>query len=261
MPAPINTLKQKLSRAEFTTGCWVTLASSPVAEALAHCGFDWLLIDAEHGPNDIQHVFAQLQAIDAARAHGAVAQAIVRVSWNNAALVKRVMDCGAQTVMFPGMETAEEAAHAVASTRYLQGANGGIRGVFPNVRAGTYGLDRAYMASANEQACVIVQIESAKGFANVDAIVATEGVDCIFIGPADFAASLGHLGNTGHADVEAAITYIVAVCLQYGKAVGIYARDAADAKRYRDMGMHFISLNSDVVWLTQAASQAMEAMK
>ncbi len=125
MPAPSNPMKQKLLQREFTIGCWLSLASSAVAEALSHCGFDWLLVDAEHGPNDIQNIFAQLQAIDAARAHGAKAQAIVRVSWNNAALVKRVMDCGAQTVMFPGIETAEEAAHAVAATRYPQGDNNG----------------------------------------------------------------------------------------------------------------------------------------
>lgn len=261
MPAPLNLIKQKLLQHESTIGCWLTLASPAVAEALAHCGFDWLLIDAEHGPNDIQDVLAQLQAIDAARANGTIARAVVRMSRNNAALVKRVMDCGAQTIIFPSVETAEEAAHAVATTRYQQDGNQGIRGIASTVRAATYSLDKSYMSTANAQACVIVLIESGKGFANVDAIAATEGVDCVFIGPADFAASIGHFGNSGHSDVQAAIAYITAVCSQLGKAVGIYAPDVESAKRYREMGIHFIALHSDVVWLTRAASGAIAAMK
>lgn len=261
MPAPINHLKQKLFNREFSTGCWLSLASAPVAEAIAHCGFDWLLIDAEHGPNDIQNVFSQLQAIDAARAHGAKAEAVVRVSWNNAALVKRMMDCGAQTVMFPGIETASEAAHAVASTRYPQDNNNGIRGISSVVRAGTYGLDRHYTSTANAQASVIVQVESPKGFSNIAAIAATEGVDCIFFGTADFAANMGHLGNASHADVQTAIAYITAVCQQHGKAVGVYAPDVEVATRYRNMGINFISLHSDIVWLTRGASAAVAAMK
>ncbi len=261
MPAPINLLKQKLLRGEFTVGCWLSLASAPVAEALAHCGFDWLMIDAEHGPNDVQNVFSQLQAIDAARAHGAVAQAVVRVSWNNAALVKRMMDCGAQTIMFPAIESAKEAAHAVASTRYPQEGNHGIRGISSVVRAGTYGLDRNYTSTANAQASVIVQVESPKGFANIAAIAATEGVDCIFVGTADFAANMGHLGNAGHADVQSAIAYITAVCSQHRKVVGVYAPDAEVGRRYRDMGIHFVALHSDIVWLTRGASAAVAAMK
>lgn len=261
MPAPINALKQKLTKREFTAGCWLSLASSPVAEALAHCGFDWLMIDAEHAPNDIQNVFSQLQAIDAARAHGANAHAVVRVNRNNAALVKRMMDCGAQTIMFPAIETAEEAAHAVASTRYPQNNNGGIRGISSVVRAGIYGLDRNYTSTANAQASVIVQVESPRGFANIDAIAAMEGVDCIFVGTSDFAANMGHLANATHADVQTAIAYITAVCAQYNKSVGVYAPDPDVAKRYRDMGINFISLHSDIVWLTRGASSAIAAMK
>lgn len=261
MPAPTNTLKYKLSHREFTVGCWLSLASAPVAEALAHCGFDWLLIDAEHGPNDIQNVFAQLQAIDAARAHGASAHAIVRVNTNNAALVKRTMDCGAQTIMFPGIETAAEAAFAVASTRYPQDNNNGIRSISSVVRAGTYSLDRNYTSTANAQASVIVQVESPKGFSNIDAIAATDGVDCVFVGTADFAANMGHLGNATHTDVQSAIAYIVAVCAQQGKSVGVYAPDAEVARRYRDMGISFIALHSDIVWLTRGASGVVAAMK
>lgn len=260
MPAPVNLIKQKLLRRDFSVGCWLTLVSPAVAEALAHCGFDWLLIDAEHGPNDIQNVFAQLQAIDAARAHGAVAQAIVRVTCNDAALVKRVMDCGAQSVMFPAIETAADAARAVASTRYPQAQNQGIRGVAGIVRAGTYGIDREYTASANAQASVIVQIESAQGLANVAEIAGTDGVDCLFIGPADLAASLGHLGDTTHADVQSAIAFITAACARHGKAVGIFAADVDSAKRYRESGLQFVALNSDVAWLTRAARAALAAM-
>lgn len=261
MPAPINVLKQRLLKREFAVGCWLSLASVSVAEALAYCGFDWLLVDAEHGPNDVQDVFAQLQAIDAARAHGANTHSVVRVSRNNAALVKRMMDCGAQTIMFPAIETAREAAHAVASTRYPQDDNSGIRGISSVVRAARYGLDRSYISTANAQASVIVQVESPKGFSNIDAIAATEGVDCIFFGTSDFAANMGHLANSGHNDVQTAIAYITAVCHQHGKAVGVYAPDAEIAKRYRDMGIQFISLHSDVVWLARGATAALDAMK
>ncbi len=121
-------------------------------------------------------------------------------------------------------------------------------------------MDRSYTATANAQASVIVQVESAKGFSNAAAIAATDGVDCVFIGPADFAASIGYLGNSNHPDVQTAIAYITAVCAQTGKAIGIYAGDTEGAKRYRESGMHFIALNSDVAWLTQAAGAALEAM-
>lgn len=261
MAAPINLLKKKLLNRELTVGCWLTLASPAVAEAVAHCGCDWLLIDAEHGPSDIQNVFSQLQAIDAARAHGAFAHAAVGISWNNAPLVKRVMDCGAQTILFPAIETAEQAALAVAATRYAQGDNQGIRGVAPSVRAATYTLNKNYMSTANEQACVIAMVESAKAFENLEGIAATDGVDCVFIGPSDFAASIGHLGNSAHSDVQSAIAYIIAVCAHHGKAVGIFAPDVEVAKRYRDMGMHFIALSSDVAWLTRGVSGAITAMK
>ncbi|MDB5729543.1 MAG: hypothetical protein JWR25_254 [Noviherbaspirillum sp.] len=261
MSAPVNLLKQKLLRRDFITGCWLSLASTPVAEALAHCGFDWLMIDGEHGPNDTQNVFSQLQAIDAARAHGSGTQAVVRVTSKDASLVKRMMDCGAQTIMFPDIETREDALHAVASTRYPQNDNGGIRGISNVVRAGTYGLDRTYISTANAQASVILQVESPRGFANIDAIASTEGVDCIFIGTADFAASMGHLANSTHSDVQSAIAYITAVCAQHGKSVGIYAPDADVAKRYRDLGINFISLHADVVWLTRGATGVLAAMK
>lgn len=260
MATPINLMKQKLLNRELTIGCWLTLASPAVAEAIAHCGCDWLLIDAEHGPSDIPGIFAQLQAIDAARAHGAKAHAAVRISYNNAPLVKRIMDCGAQTIMFPSIETAEEAALAVAATRYAQGNNKGIRGVAGTVRSATYSLDKNYMENANEQACVIVLVESTKALENVEAIAATEGVDCVFIGPSDFAASMGYLNNSTHADVQTAIDYINAVCAHHGKAVGIYAPDVESARRYRDMGMHFIALSSDVAWLTRGVSGAIAAM-
>ncbi|MDB5773316.1 MAG: hypothetical protein JWM42_3690 [Burkholderia sp.] len=261
MPAPTNLLKQKLTRREFIIGCWLSIASAPVAEALSHCGFDWLMIDAEHGPNDIQDVFSQLQAIDAARSHGATAHAIVRVASNNEAQVKRMMDCGAQTIMFPAIETAKEAADAVAATRYPQNNNGGTRGISNVVRAGTYGLDRTYTSTANAEASVIVQVESPKGFSNIDAIAATDGVDCIFVGTADFAANMGHLANATHSDVQTAIAYITAVCTQHGKSVGVYAPDAEVAKRYRDMGINFIALHSDIVWLTRGATSVVDAMK
>lgn len=259
MDTATNPIKAALATRRTTLGCWLTLTSAAVAEALAHCGFDWLLIDAEHAPNGAQQVAEQLRAIDAARAHGARAAAVVRVTSNDAALVKRAMDCGAQTLMFPSVDTADAARRAVASMRFPSDGNGGTRGLAGLVRAGRYGLDASYAVHANDNACAIVQIESAKAVDNVDAIAAVEGVDCLFIGPSDLAASLGHLNDGAHLDVADAIARVVASARRAGKAVGIFAVDAQDARRRQAAGIDFIALHSDVAWLTRGAQGAIAA--
>lgn len=256
----VNPIKQSLKNARPTVGCWLTLASPGVAELLAHCGFDWLVIDAEHGPSDTRDLAAQLRAIDAAAFNGARAEGVVRVTANDPARVKRAMDCGAQTIVFPSIDSASEATAAVASMRFPRPGQCGVRGVAGMVRAGAYGLHSTYVQSANNQACAIVMIESVQGLENVDAIAAVEGVDCLFIGTADLSASMGYLGQTGHEAVKAAVEHVLLVARKHAKAVGIFATSAQEARRYREMGVSFIALHSDTGWLGKGATDALAAL-
>jgi len=250
-----NHVKEALRSGGTTTGTWLTLGSPAVAEALAHCGFDWLVVDLEHAPNNPASAVEQLRAIDAARANGGGAAAIVRLAENDPVLAKRAMDIGARTLIFPNVNSADAARAAVRAMRYPQNGNSGVRGVAGLVRAGRYGLDPAYVKNANEQVCTIVQIESRSGVDNAAGICATEGVDCIFLGPSDLAASLGHLGDTWHPEVVEAMRSVVGQAREAGKAVGVFANDADDARLFLDWGATFIGLHSDVRWLCQGAAQ------
>jgi 2-dehydro-3-deoxyglucarate aldolase len=259
MSALTNPLKQRLKEAAPLYGLWLSLGSADAAEALAHAGFDWLCIDMEHAPNDSADVTAQLRAIAAAHLPS---EPIVRVPAADPWLVKRVLDAGARTLMFPNIESADEAAHAVRLTQYRStDSPEGLRGVAGIVRAAAFGMRRDYAANANAQIAVIVQIESALGLENVDAIAVTPGVDCIFAGPADMAASLGHLGNTNHPDVQAALMRIADAAQRAGIAAGIFALDSDSARQYRDAGFRFISLAADVMWLLRATRQALQALR
>ncbi|MGV2288523.1 aldolase/citrate lyase family protein [Trinickia sp. YCB016] len=259
MSALTNPLKQRLKEADPLYGLWLSLGSENAAEALAHAGFDWLCIDMEHAPNDSGDVTAQLRAIAAAHLPS---EPVVRVPAQDPWLVKRVLDAGARTIMFPNIESADEAAHAVRLTQY-QNADSpeGLRGVAGAVRAAAFGMRRDYVMTANAQIATIVQIESARALENVEAIAATPGVDCLFIGPADLSASLGHLGDTKHPEVLAAIARIVDAAQRAGVATGIFALDSAGARQYRDAGFRFIALAADVMWLLRATRQALQEVR
>ncbi|NLP61137.1 HpcH/HpaI aldolase family protein [Paraburkholderia sacchari] len=251
-----NPLKERLKEAEPLYGLWLSMGSETAAEALAHAGFDWLLIDMEHSPNDSSDVIAQLRAIAAAHLP---TEPVVRIQANEPWLVKRVLDAGVRTVMFPNVTSAEEAARVVSYTQYPDAnAPGGQRGVAGVVRAAAYGMRRDYLHGANAQVASIIQIESAAALGEVEKIAAVPGVDCLFAGPADLAASLGHLGDSKHPDVVAAMTRIVAAARAAGVGAGIFAMDAAQAKRYREMGFNFVALAADVIWLMRATRQALQ---
>jgi 2-dehydro-3-deoxyglucarate aldolase len=223
-----NPLKQRLADAEPLFGLWLSLGSDSAAEALAHAGFDWLLIDMEHAPIDSADVTSLLRAIAAAHLPS---EPVVRVPASEGWLVKRVLDAGARTLMFPNIESAEEAAHAVRLTQYpTPDALDGLRGVAGAVH-------------------------------DVEMIAATPGVDCLFIGPADLAASLGHLGDSKHPEVQAAMSHVVAAANKAGIATGIFAMDAAGARQYRDAGFRFIALAADVMWLVRATRQALQEVR
>jgi 2-dehydro-3-deoxyglucarate aldolase len=247
-----NLIKARLAAGGPLFGCWLTLASPLVAEALACAGFDFLVVDGEHSPADAMDTVALLQAIAAGGS-----QPIVRVTDNTAWLAKRALDAGAATLLFPMVASAEEARRAVAAMRYPQAGNGGARGVAGIVRAARFGLDTDYVPSANAAACTIVQIESAAGVEAAAEIAAVDGVDALFVGPADLAASLGHLGDSGHAEVQQAIDRVLAAAKKQGKAAGIFAGSAVQAREYATRGFTLVSLAADVVWLLAAARQAL----
>ena len=252
-----NLIKQSLVNRMPSTGAWLTLGSPAVAEVMAHCDFDWLVIDLEHAPNDPGSAAEQLRALGAARDAGARAEALIRVAELDPVLIKRAMDIGCQSIIVPNVNTAGHAELAVRAMRFPEGGNAGIRGVAGLVRGGTFGMDPQYVNGSNAQACTIVQIESAEALANVEEIAAVAGVDCLFIGTADLSASMGLLGQPTHPAVREAIARIIAAARAEDKAVGAFAVSVEDARWYREQGAEFIALHSDVAWLARGSMGAL----
>jgi 4-hydroxy-2-oxoheptanedioate aldolase len=248
MDMPVNVFKQSLRSGRQQLGLWVGLADSYVAELLATTGFDWLLIDAEHSPNDPRSVLAQLQAIAAYRV-----QPIVRPVCGNVEIIKQYLDLGVQTILVPMVETAEQAATIVAATRY---PTRGVRGVGSALtRSSRWNQVENYLQRADEEMCVVVQIESVKALTNLAAIVAVDGVDGIFFGPADLSASMGLLGKPGDASVQAAMAEGIAIAKRAGKAAGTLTSDETLARQYVAMGATFIAAGVDTALLVRAATQ------
>src|SRR5687767_9684641 len=194
---PTNGFKQAIREGRPQIGLWSSLCSNIVAEVIAGAGFDWILIDTEHSPNELPMVLSQLQALV-----GGTAAPVVRPAWNDMVIIKRLLDIGAQNLLIPYVQTPEEARAAVAATRYPPQ---GVRGVAGTHRASQYGRIKNYATEANKEICVLVQIETQLALENLEAIAAVEGVDGLFIGPSDLAAALGHLGNNAHPEVRRAI--------------------------------------------------------
>ena len=242
MQLPVNTFKQRLLQAEPQIGLWLGLANAYCAELAANAGFDWLLLDAEHAPNDVRSLLAQLQAIAPYPS-----QAIIRPPIGDTALIKQLLDIGAQTLLVPMVETAAQAQQLVRAMRYPPQ---GVRGVGSALaRASRWNSIPGYLDLADEQMCLLVQIENLEGLANLDAIAAVEGVDGLFIGPADLSAAMGQRGNPGHPDVAAAIADAIRRVRQAGKAVGILSADPILARRYIELGAHFVAVGVDTTVL------------
>ena len=223
------------------------MRSNVSAEIVGHAGFDWILLDTEHAPNDVPDVLGQLQAM----ATG-TAEPVVRCAWNDPVLIKRILDVGARSLLVPFVQNADEARRAVAATRYPPE---GVRGVAVGTRATRWGLRLDYLNWANSQMCVIVQIETRAALAQIEAIAAVVGVDGLFIGPSDLAADMGHLANVGHAEPQAAFKDAVTRIRAAGKAAGILSGDQAAVQRFLDMGFSFVAVGSDTNVLAQAARQ------
>ncbi|MGH8034250.1 MAG: 2-dehydro-3-deoxyglucarate aldolase, partial [Lysobacterales bacterium] len=219
-----NSFKRDLLAGKKLIGCWSSLSNAITTEVLGVAGFDWILLDGEHSPNDVSTFIPQLMALkDSASAP------VVRPSCNSEVEIKRLLDAGFYNFLVPFVESADEARRAVAATRYPPQ---GIRGVSISQRSNRYGTVPDYFKSVNEHICVMVQIESRAGVAAAREIAALDGVDCIFVGPSDLAAGLGHLGNAGHPEVQAAIAAVFADARACGKPIGILAPVELDARHY-----------------------------
>ena len=253
MDLPRNAFKAVLARGELQIGLWSSLCSPIVAEIIGQSGFDWILVDTEHSPNEPPAVLAQLQALQAG-----TATPIVRPAWNDPVLLKRLLDIGAQAVLVPFVQNAEEAAKAVAACRYPPA---GIRGITVSGRGSRYGRVPDYLKRADAEICVLVQVETGEALAQIEAIASVDGVDGVFIGPADLSASLGHIGNPGHPEVQAAIKGAVERLAAVGKPAGILTPSEADARRYIEWGYRFVAVGSDLGLLTKHADSLAKSFR
>lgn len=246
MQLPPNPFKQALQARRPQIGLWMGLASSYTSELLAPAGFDWFAIDAEHSPNDPRTVLTQLQAIAPYSVHG-----VVRTVSDDVALLKQYLDIGAQTVLVPMVETAEQAARIVAATRYPPA---GVRGVGSALaRASRWNQVEGYLDHCQEEICVLVQVESVQGLQNLAAICAVEGVDGVFFGPADLAASMGMLGRSTEPAVQSAIDNGIRVVTASGKAAGVLTTDPVLARKHLELGALFVAVGVDTSLLVRAA--------
>jgi 4-hydroxy-2-oxoheptanedioate aldolase len=244
-----NQFREVLLAGQTQLGLWLAAANPYTAELAAASGFDWLLIDGEHAPNDVPTILAQLQAVAPYNCHP-----IVRPVSGDPALIKQFLDIGAQTLLVPMVETAQQARDLVAAMHYPPR---GIRGVAGTLaRASRWGRIDDYLRQAGDTVCLLVQVETRRGVDNLDEIVRVEGVDGVFVGPADLSASMGHLGNAGHPDVQAAVEGAISTIRGLGKAAGVLATDETFARRYMDCGATFVAVAVDTMLFAHAIDNA-----
>jgi 4-hydroxy-2-oxoheptanedioate aldolase len=244
---PRNSFKRALAAGKPQIGLWLSLSDHYSAEVCAGSGFDWLLIDTEHSPNELHMVLNQLQAIAPYPAHP-----VVRVPWNDMVTIKRVLDVGAQSLLIPFVQNADEARKAVAATRYPPA---GVRGVAGTTRATRFGRIKDYAKRAHEEICVLVQLETQTALDSLEVIAGLDGVDGVFIGPADLHASLGYSGETANPAVLPKIEDAIRRIRACGKAPGILTADEKLARRYLELGALFVAVGADVGLLGRGADQ------
>ncbi len=248
-----NNFKEKISKFDKQIGIWSCLSNNIVAEILSVVGFDWIVIDMEHSPNDIQEVLNQLQIIQ-----GFNSEPVVRVPWNEPVMVKRVLDMGAQTILFPYIENAEEAKAAVAATRYPPK---GVRGVMSAARMNKYGTVKNYYTEAEKEICVLVQCETKIAIENISEIAAIDGIDGIFLGPSDLSASVGKIGQFEDTEVQSLIMQGLEGCKKNKKAAGILTAKLDYAKKYISDGFTYVAVNSDTNLFARGAENLLKEFK
>ncbi|QCP54287.1 4-hydroxy-2-oxoheptanedioate aldolase [Trinickia violacea] len=254
MQIPSNTFRNALRAGHTQIGLWVGLADANAAELLATCGFDWLLLDGEHAPNDVRVVLDQLRAVAPYPVHP-----IVRPVCGEPSLIKQYLDVGAQTLLVPMVSTAEYAEQTVRAMRY---APDGIRGMGAALaRASRWNQVKDYLDRANDEMCLLVQAETTEAIANLRDIAAVDGVDGVFFGPADLSASMGYRGQPNHPDVQRTIIEGIRTVLDAGKAAGVLMANQEVAQRYLDAGAQFVAVGVDTTLLVQAASSLSQRYK
>jgi 4-hydroxy-2-oxoheptanedioate aldolase len=247
MDMPRNSFKRAITAGRRQIGLWCNIPDSLSVELLAGAGFDWILIDTEHAPNELPTVVRHLQA-----AKGGTAHPVVRPAWNDSVVIKRYLDAGAQTLLIPMVQNAEEARRAVAATRYPPD---GVRGFASQSRASDFGRVPGYFREAANEICVLVQLETQVALANLEEIAAVPGVDGLFIGPGDLSADMGHVGEPGHPDVVAKVLDAIARVTAAGKPAGILIGNEALAHRFIEAGTVFTAVGSDTTLLTKGAAR------
>lgn len=255
---PSNLFKKALKNEQPQIGLWLGLANSYSAELVATTGFDWLLIDGEHAPNNITTILQQLQALAPYQAKG-YSLPVVRPPVGDSVLIKQYLDIGVQTLLIPMVENAEQAKHLVNSMHYPPE---GIRGVGSALaRASLWNNVDDYLNQANQEMCLLAQVENIEGLNNIEAIANVDGVDGIFIGPADLSAAMGHRGNPQHPEVQAAILHITQCVKAAGKALGILYADPKHAQTYIDMGFNFVAVGVDTSLLVKSCQTLLSQFK
>ena len=247
MELPPNKFKRAIQSGKLQIGLWSMLSSHVTVEVIAGAGFDWIVLDTEHAPNELPMVYSQLQA-----ATGGTAQPVVRIPWNDMVTIKRYLDIGAQSLLIPCVETEEEARNAVASTHYPPE---GKRGFAAASRASAFGRIQDYVHACDHELCLLLQVETKTGLENLEAIAGVEGVDGVFIGPGDLSAALGHVGDAKHPEVQAAIEDAIKRILGCGKPAGILTPDESLARRYIELGCVFAAVGSDISILARVSEQ------
>jgi len=244
---PANNFKRALKAGKPQIGLWCSLSSHFAVEVVAGSGFDWLLLDTEHSPNELPMVLSQLQAAAPYATHP-----VVRVPWNDMVTIKRYLDIGAQSILIPYVQSEEEARNAVAYTRYPPE---GLRGVAGTTRATRFGRVKDYARRAHEELCVLVQIENRAGLESLERIAAVEGVDGVFIGPADLHASLGYPGETANPEVMPIIDDAIRRIRHAGKAPGVLTGVEGDARRWLQCGGLFVAVGADLGLLARESEK------
>ena len=247
MDVPANHFKRAIKAGRSQIGLWCSLASNISVEIVAGSGFDWLLLDTEHSPNELNMVYSQLQAVMENKV-----QPIVRPPWNDQVMIKRFLDAGVQTLLVPMVQTVEEAEQAVASTRYPPR---GVRGFASASRSSRFGRVKDYHTRCEEEICVLVQIETKQGLDNLEAIAGVEGVDGVFIGPGDLSAGLGYLGDQGNPAFRPVLEDAMRRIKATGKAPGILTGDEALARRCIELGCLFTAVGADSGILARGSEQ------
>jgi len=245
MSLPPNGFKIALREGRPQIGLWLAMADAYAAEVAGHAGFDWLVIDGEHGPNDLRSILAQLQALQ-----GSLSEPVVRLPVGESWMIKQFLDIGARTLLVPMVDSAEQAEALVRAVRYPPG---GIRGMGAGIaRASRFNTIPGYVADAGEDICLLVQAETRAALADLERIASVEGVDGIFIGPADLAADMGFAGNLEADEVQAAIETAIATIVKAGKPAGILTFNETLNRRYLDLGASFVAVGADVTEFSSA---------